>query len=63
MKTQLVSVVCQDCNKSFQEKKYWYGQSEVCGSCSTKRTNSDNCKRHGGKKGLNCYPCKLEGKF
>lgn len=63
MKTIMVLVTCQECGKGFTEKKTWHGQSEICSECSKKRTEKDNCKRHGGIRGLNCYPCKLEGKL
>ena len=63
MNNQIVSVICQECGDKFEEKKTWHGQSEICHKCDQKRTNRDNCKRHGGKQGLDCFVCRLEGKL
>lgn len=63
MNNKLITVVCQDCGNNFDEMKTWHGQSEICKECAKKRTDLNNCKRHGGKHGQNCYPCKLEQAF
>ena len=63
MKQKMVMTKCQECGKEWKEKKKWYGQSEICKTCADERTLTNNCKRHLGRDGKDCYPCQLEGKF
>ena len=62
-KQKTVTVYCDGCNKPFETEKFWWGSADTCDECVNQRTINNFCKRHGGKKGLDCYPCKLEAKF
>ena len=63
VKQKMIKTTCQECSKSWMEKKTWHGQSEICDECADKRRLRTNCKRHGGRDGDDCYLCQLEGKF
>jgi len=63
MKEKMVFASCHNCGKRWKEKKTWHGQSETCGSCVKERRLRDNCVRHLGRDGQDCYLCELEGKF
>lgn len=63
MKQKMVTAKCFECGKEWLEKYTWYGQSEMCSDCVKERTLKNNCKRHLGRDGKDCYPCQLEGRF
>ena len=60
---KMITVICEDCKTKFKEPKTWHGQSEICLKCAKNRTIKNNCVRHGGKHGQDCYLCELEGRF
>ena len=58
-----ITVKCLECDIEFVVATHWYGHQEICDDCNKERTLRNNCKRHLGRDGKDCYPCQLEGKF
>lgn len=69
MSVEIVKVTCQECDKVFEEKKTWHGQSEICKEC-VKNRKRQVCKRHSKQlknyeivSSKECVFCKVENIF
>ena len=63
-KTEKVAMArCLECGTVWKEAYAWHGQSEICKECVDERSLRDDCKRHSGRDGLDCYFCSLEKSF